>query len=543
MSIYFPFLLKPISAMSAQVGERPAVLDRIDAAHRFLSSLQRSRGLAAAKALQLQSLVDVIGAATLSLEEGASANSKFLEFVLWNQDEQEKLLAVVLARIGEAPASAGPAAGKRTSLQNYMNLMLYMPSSLWDELGCNNPGASLSKLIALMSHCINLGLRTPSEGTMQTACAIYLLCHEGQDAFDCMTPAVRMNNYKAIKQSFKRMCAHSPDPPTFLQNLPARQSDLQSQAPSLWRIAFPGDCMPELSSRIDLVQLQRSLACIPMRLSRADVVSSSNNRQQGEMLGLGPNMQMMQQFAQGMAQQLQQVTNVQQQMLQAMQGHHVALPAALQAVTPAKDCLMLTDLTTPEGRFMKRANSKLALLGDVSLQSMPLPSPLPAGGEAPSGEAPSTNAVAEDQLPPQKEEPKDKKKKTVTEAADLMIAAMDRKNPPPKATAKSKCQPTKETKPFKQENTKLKVQGNTKKQSVGHKPKETKKESTDVVKNPHFGHEASRDQFMCRTGISGPGQTTAIQYDPKKPGSMAAAKAKAEKWLKAERKKRGIPLQ
>ena len=91
---------------------------------------------------------------------------------------------------------------------------------------------------------------------------------------------------------------------------------------------------------------------------------------------------------------------------------------------------------------MKGAQSKLALLGDVSLQPTPLPSPLPAGGEAPSGEAPSTNAVAEDQLPPQKEEPKDKKKKTVTEAADLMIAAMDRKNPPPKATAKSKCQPT-----------------------------------------------------------------------------------------------------
>lgn len=40
----------------------------------------------------------------------------------------------------------------------------------------------------MMSHCINLGLRTPSEGTMQTAYAIYLLCHEGQDAFDCMTP-------------------------------------------------------------------------------------------------------------------------------------------------------------------------------------------------------------------------------------------------------------------------------------------------------------------------------------------------------------------
>lgn len=54
------------------------------------------------------------------------------------------------------------------------------------------------------------------------------------------------------------------------------------------------------------------------------------------------------------------------------------------------------------------------------------------------------------------------------------------------------------------------------------------------VRKPFFGHEQSRHQYMCRSGLPGPGQNHAIQYNPKKKGDQDRAKKAAEKWLREE---------
>ena len=60
--------------------------------------------------------------------------------------------------------------------------------------------------------------------------------------------------------------------------------------------------------------------------------------------------------------------------------------------------------------------------------------------------------------------------------------------------------------------------------SVSHEASSEKKKMASV------SHEASRSQFMCRTGLSGPGQCFAIKYSQKK-GDLEKAKKQAQKWL------------
>ena len=60
-------------------------------------------------------------------------------------------------------------------------------------------------------------------------------------------------------------------------------------------------------------------------------------------------------------------------------------------------------------------------------------------------------------------------------------------------------------------------------------------------KPPHFALESSRSQYMCRTGMKGPGQSYAIPFGPTRAcKTQEAARVAAQKWLQAERKKQGL---
>jgi len=52
-----------------------------------------------------------------------------------------------------------------------------------------------------------------------------------------------------------------------------------------------------------------------------------------------------------------------------------------------------------------------------------------------------------------------------------------------------------------------------------------------VGKKRRVEHEASRSQYLCRTGGKGPGSSHKFQYWPKSDLSKEEAKRKAEEWI------------
>ncbi len=192
---------------------------------------------------------------------------------------------------------------------------------------------------------------------MQVLTAIYMLSHDGQDSFDRMAPALRMQTYKAIKAEFKRMCSHMPPPPVRLQNLPFDPNVLKVSAPTLWAIAFQ-DAEPA-PSKFSVAILQRAVACIPMRLTRSDSVPAraSSSQQAAPDVGTGLVMgNVLQQFAMGMAQQFSMLQQSQQQMMTAM---GLAPPSAVPEQTtgsPPSKFLMIGDAPSAESRFFETSS-------------------------------------------------------------------------------------------------------------------------------------------------------------------------------------------
>ena len=461
--------------------------------------------------------------------------------------EKDSLLKPIVGKAAALPVEPAVEAGRKV-LQDYTALHSYLPASLWEVLQSAEVSAS-AKLERCLVHCGNLGLRNPSEGSMQVLTAIYMLCNDGQDNFDRMAPAMRMQTYKAIKSEFKRICTHMPPPAVRLQNLPVDPNVFKGSAPTLWALAFQDD--EPAPSKFTVATSQRAVACIPMRLSRSDSTPARASSAQQAAPDVGSGLLMgnvLQQFAMGMAQQFSMLQQSQQQMMTAMGlAPANALPEQPSGSPPSK-LLMIGDTASAENRFLRRAQSRIALTDSVpsvpaQAASQPVVLQVVPAAPAAAKAFEDEEQAAEDQPEP--------RFKSVDEASDAMLKVMDSKHAVKNAKAQTSKGPAKgaKAKPeakAKDEKLQVKKSPQAKAQKIksepdkGSKRKVRDEETEDRPKNPQIGHESSRSQFMCRTGFKGKGQNIAFQYEPKKKGSMEAARAKADKWLAAEKRRRGI---
>lgn len=206
---------------------------------------------------------------------------------------------------------------------------------------------------------------------------------------------------------------------------------------------------------------------------------------------------------------------------------------------------------------MRRAQSKMFALTDDA-PAVPLPRQEAPGGHAGSSsslqnpdpvEAPPVGKTAVDV---QKEAAP--RRKSVDEAAQAMVDAMNKKAAAKEAKdAKEAKEAAAQGKTKAKAKAKAKAKGENAKAEPAQKHEKVKAEAAkgtkrkaDIkdepevkIRNPQIGHEASRSQYLCRTGLGGKGQSVAFQYTKAK-GSQQAAQAKADKWLANEKNRRGI---
>ena len=330
-----------------------------------------------------------------------------------------------------------------------------------------------------------------------------------------------------------------------LHTLPHDVASMKLTAPTLWAQAFSDE--DPVASKFPAGILQKAISCIPMRISRSDsmqiapAMRSSSSQAAVHDIGAAGLGNVLQQFAVGLSSQLASMQQCQQQMLMAMQG---------QAPRPdaASSQLMVEDGPSPaESRFMRRAQSRLTLLDAPAL-----PPIHPPASEATRADAPVEPSVA-------KERPDANASKSVDQVAESMLKALSQKTdakgragttaePPAKkpvnmakAKGSSKASNSKPKASSKASNSKPKVssKASSSKPKAGSKDSSSKPTKKDVQsKPPSISVERSRSQVLCRTGFMGPGQNHALSFHSH--GGEKNAVKEANKWLAAERKKRGL---
>jgi len=182
---------------------------------------------------------------------------------------------------------------------------------------------------------------------------------------------------------------------------------------------------------------------------------------------------------------------------------------------------------------LTRLSSRLAL-PDAAAE----PTALEASAEAVvttlQEEAVTKNAEAatKDEVPREDEKavtgsrPSSSNKKSTEEATDLLLAAIKGRREQQRVLKRPSA------KAFEETPTSAKAPGSG--QSKGKNSKKGK------GKQPFMGHETTRHQYMCRTGLPGPGQTKAFKFSPGDTGDMKRAQEMAEEWVMDQKRARGF---
>jgi hypothetical protein len=282
--------------------------------------------------LQAAATSAMIASATLSAADQAELGMVAVG-VPWASEAD--LAKVLSAFAVEAPLAPGK---RRRSQQDFLAIHHYLTGRMWDAM-LDGTVPSDTKLIALVGHCIHLGMRCPTEPSLKWVCSLWLVCCTDPGELARLSVVDKTLKLKQVKLSFNQYRMRAPDPPVWVERLPAKPVELLRDFPLVYRTAFPGEGSPaepgvnvELIGGFDMSYSCRGGLRTPVTFgsgagpSSAGASSSSGSGMDLERLLMG--------FMQGMQQS-------QQQMMQGMQQSQQQL--MLQPSRPATTLAALED--------------------------------------------------------------------------------------------------------------------------------------------------------------------------------------------------------
>ena len=446
----------------------------------------------------------------------------------------------------------------RSSLQDWTQLVDYMPAALWEQLLSQTVNVN-QKLHSLIDHALSLGLRYPSEPTCQVLASVYLICSEGLSQAISTPPQMKYEIFRAVKLALKKQLAMREVPSTICTRLPDSPEAFQAQHGEQWAKAFSSG-LP-VPSQIPHVDVHRVKLDMPMRSSNFGANTVMGHRhlqrqQSNQQLEAPPQVNQMLQQMQMQMNQFQgfAMAAAQHFGLSQQGGHalgrgpqiHFQAPSAL-PLPYAPNELQPIALQRLQVRVADAAIEHPGLT-PLALVTQPSPSVQAAAthDDTPATVQTNPELSASNGLIAEK---KPSNKKSVDEVTSLLMQSLSQRVEDKKETKRlekeaKKSEKVKEASEAKAKKPKSKEVAKKilKTKHVEEQTLKAKKvaEETAKAKPPCVGHEASRSQYMCRTGLPGKGQTKAIKYVSKEKGSQLKAKAAADQWLKEQMKLRGL---
>ena len=260
--------------------------------------------------LQAAATSAMIASATLSAADQAELGMVAVGVPWASEADLAKVLGAFAVEAPLAPRK------RRRSQQDFLAIHHYLTGRMWDAM-LDGTVPSDTKLIALVGHCIHLGMRCPTEPSLKWVCSLWLVCCTDPGELARLSAVDKVLKLRQVKLSFNQYRMRAPDPPVWVERLPTKPVELLRDFPLVYRTAFPGELSPappgvnvELIGGFDMSYSCRGGLRTPVTFgsgagpSSAGASSSSGSGMDLERLLMG--------FVQGMQQS-------QQQMMQGMQ--------------------------------------------------------------------------------------------------------------------------------------------------------------------------------------------------------------------------------
>lgn len=483
------------------------ILDRLGAAGQLLA--EPSSGHAQTSRDQADCILAMLGDTPLRAAAGIQL-AQAVGAIKWADEDRRRLLDSITSRAEDGGRS-------RAALQNYEAFAAFLTEPLWAGLQSSADMHAKGRLI--VDHAISLGLRHPTEGTSAVLTAVLLVAHEGpmraRSLERWFTRDIFLHLKKLVKQRARAPAIE------IVSELPGTPEELRQLYPATFKSAFASSSpVPSLLSLADLAAVK---SCIMLRdRARAQLGNSQialQGPQQSQDLVRSLGSMLMQALLPHGHRTFQQLPGL----LCPPRGADMTLACGGQ--------LILTQPGMSTSTPLKRSFSALSQAEAPTEVPPVVPWPLAAPTPAPlTPPAPTTAAPTVEQTPQDSEmlatSGKRVGKKSVEEATALVLAAMTAKEDK-KQLGKAKTGGG--TKPEKPTETKGNILKRPASSSVA------PPEQPTAMKRPTISHEASRNQYLFRSGDS---PSKIFKYHDE--ASAKRACQAAQKMLRDELERRGL---
>ena len=225
------------------------LLKQLSASQKFLKGLTTLPNYASVRQKQQDAVSKALACATCLAVAEATAFMEALEEGLWESTWMEGVKVQVSSMVEQD----GEGSASRKAMQDYRCLPRYLSQELWAVL-LDEQQERAAALERLTHHSAKLGLRHPTEGTLAIMLATVWCVGSQQPSSSQMFELLTQNRLK-----IKKLLASHPQPPNYLQVLPALVEELPRE---LLILAFP-EGAPAPCSRMD--ELSGKAAAWPLR--------------------------------------------------------------------------------------------------------------------------------------------------------------------------------------------------------------------------------------------------------------------------------------
>ena len=242
--------------MAALAAVPRPILARIGATRLLLQEVSATAAHKDVSALQKAALEQLLADHSLGAEQRAALAEDLIK-IQWHGQDGLALLSTLTSQASK------PAAKRRRCGQSYETIVQFLTEGEWNTLTTDGHPASV-KLHVLLSACVSLGLRTPTEPCLKFLASVWMLLAMGIDEIrrhSCEQKAVML---QTTKVEFDKLRRSAPDPVEHIQELPHTPVALLKDHPLLYNGAFASGKGDPVACPLDVRlvhEVDRSFTC------------------------------------------------------------------------------------------------------------------------------------------------------------------------------------------------------------------------------------------------------------------------------------------
>jgi hypothetical protein len=240
------------------------VTSRIRATQSFLATMGGTRVFEGVVKTQTSQLLQLMQRSRMSSQIPGECAALIRSYAGWPNEALDELLEQIAQLAGgvDAPTSFTVGVSVRLALQDYTALVNYIPQKFYRD-GCQSD--DVMKLARL------LGLRHPSEPSVQACTALYLGFDMGLEAALTLSGEQRFAAYKIVRNTLKSKAAV--EPPRQIQTLPSEPATFKESYPDMWAAAYGTIDSPQITPGHLRIRFNELTAAIPMRCTHSSTAA------------------------------------------------------------------------------------------------------------------------------------------------------------------------------------------------------------------------------------------------------------------------------